>query len=93
MTYQTHIFSRVPYAAAALLQGDLSAFSRAWQGWRIVDKEIISPDGRRISRNDALAVPLLHGQISAMREQIEYLKGCQGLDEQSIRGEASDRIA
>ena len=36
----------------------------AWRGWRIVDAEIISPDGWRISRNGALAAPLLHGQIS-----------------------------
>jgi hypothetical protein len=37
--------SRVPYAAAALLEGDLGVFSPAWRGWRIVDEEIISPDG------------------------------------------------
>jgi hypothetical protein len=39
-------------------------FSVAWRGWRIGDEEIVSPDGWRTSRNDALAVPLLHGQIA-----------------------------
>ena len=33
-----------PYAAALLL-GDLGVFSQAWRGWRIVDEEIIAPDG------------------------------------------------
>jgi len=85
--------SRVPPAAAALLLGELGMFSPAWRGWRIVDEEIISPDGWRISRNDALAVPLLHAQISALRGEVAHLKKCTGLDEQPIPGEASDKIA
>ena len=85
--------SRVPHTAAALLLGELGVFSRAWRGGRIVDEEIISPDGWRISRNDALAVPLLHGQISALRSEVAHLKNCTGLDEQPIPGEASDKIA
>ena len=60
------ILAVYPYAAAALLLGDLGVFSQAWRGWRIVDEEIISPDGWRISRNAALAVPLLHAQRSPM---------------------------
>jgi len=81
--------SRVPSAAAALISGELGMFSRAWRGWRIVDEEIISPDGWRISRN----VPLLHAQLSAYRSEIAHLKKCTELAEQPMPGEASDKIA
>jgi hypothetical protein len=85
--------SRIPSAAAALLLGELGMFSPAWRGWRIVDEEIVSPDGWRISRNDALAVPLLHAQLSALRSEVAQLKECTKLDEQPVPGEAADKIA
>jgi len=74
--------ARVPAAAAALLLGDLGAFSDSWRGWRIQGEEIISPDGWRIRRDDALSVPLMHGQIQALRGQIRDLKEISSLDEQ-----------
>jgi len=82
--------SRIPLAAAALLLNDLGAFSKFWRGWKIQEEEIISPDGWRISRNDALAVPLMHGQISALRQRIEELEALT--DEQPYPGAYPDSI-
>jgi hypothetical protein len=60
---------KIPYACAVLLSGDLGAFSKHWDGWRIQGESIISPDGWQIRRDDALTVPLMHGQISALRAE------------------------
>jgi hypothetical protein len=56
-------------------------------------KLLLSPDGWRISRNDALAVSPLHAQLSAYRSEIPHLKKCTDLAEQPIPREASDKIA
>lgn len=62
--------STMPYTAAVLVSGDLGAFSAHWQGWRIQGDAIISPDGWQIRRDDALTVPLMLGQINALRAEV-----------------------
>ena len=79
--------ARVPATAAALLLGDLGAFSASWQGWRIQGEEIISPDGWRIRRDDALSVPLMHGQIAALRAELRDKTEVSTLDEQPEPGD------
>lgn len=74
--------SRIPAAAAAVISGDLGAFSKEWQGWRIQGEFIVSPDQWKVSRNDALAVPLMHGQISALRAKLAELESMAGLEDQ-----------
>src|SRR5579862_3308269 len=54
--------------------GDLSDLGPEWAGWQYRDGKLTSPDGWTIERNDALAVPLLHGQISALRGKIAELE-------------------
>ena len=75
----------------ALLTADLGIFGPYWAGWVIRGEEIVSPDGWRIRRNDALAVPFMHGQISALRndlkkarEEIESAKFGAFLEEQPL---------
>jgi hypothetical protein len=61
------------YASAAELLQRESAHLRKiarlqrWKGWTINQGDIVSPDGWTINRNQALTVPLLHGQISTLR--------------------------
>lgn len=74
--------TRMPYAAAALLACDLGALSKHWSNWIIRDEQIISPDGWSISRNDALAVPLLLGQIKALEAALAKYKEAEQLVEQ-----------
>lgn len=50
---------RIPYAASALVSGDLGACSKRWDGWRVQADTLTSPDGWKISLQDALTVPLL----------------------------------
>ena len=72
-----------PYTATALLDGDLGAFGEYWRGWRVEREEIVSPDGWRIRRDDALAVPLLLGQIEALRGELRGVKeAAESLEEQ-----------
>ena len=73
---------RIPYAAQALVSGDLGAFSKSWEGWRVQGDSLLSPDGWKISRQDALTVPLLQAQLSAVRAELERLKACSGLEVQ-----------
>lgn len=74
--------SRMPHAAAVLVTGDLGAFSDSWQGWRAQGETLVSPDGWKISRNDALAVPLMHSQISALRAELEKYRAFVNTEEQ-----------
>ena len=68
--------------------GDLSVLGSEWDGWTYRDGTLTSPDGWRITRNDALAVPLLHGQIQAMRQKIEGLEATHdALEEQPEPGD------
>lgn len=66
--------SRIPLTAAAILVGDLGVFSAEWRGWRAQAENLVSPDGWTVSRNNALAVPLLHQQIQALRKEVRDLE-------------------
>lgn len=71
-----------------LYSGDLGALGPEWENWHYRDGELTSPDGWRITRNDALAVPLMHGQISALRQKLADLEDLRdGLEEQPTPGE------
>ena len=78
---------KMPYTAAVLVSGDLGAFSPLWQGWRIQGDAIVSPDGWQIRRDDALTVPLLLGQINALRAEIAKYREWDDKDEQPVPGE------
>jgi hypothetical protein len=84
--------SRIPHAAAALLAGDLGAFSEHWQGWRIQGDAIVSPDGWQIRRDDALSVPLMHGQIQALRAELDQHKSFENTEEQPAPPEELPQI-
>lgn len=84
--------SRIPYSAAALLLGDLGAFSKVWQGWRVQRDTLISPDGWQISRQDALTVPLMQAQLNAARAELEKYKATAHLEEQPAPPEAMPQI-
>ena len=40
---------RIPYAAQALVSGDLGAFSKSWEGWRLQADALLNPYGWKIS--------------------------------------------
>ncbi len=72
--------SRIPYTAAVALSGHMGAMSPEWQGWRIQDDALITPDGDRISQAalvTAMQETLRHGYSSLaqfakqLHEQVE----------------------
>jgi DNA-binding transcriptional regulator YiaG len=63
-----------PESALMVLRRDLRCFSDYWRGWTINGEDIVSPEGWCIDRNQAMTVPLMHGQISALREKIAGLE-------------------
>lgn len=63
-----------PESALMILRRDLGCFSEEWKGWTIRDKKITAPWGWIIERDHALTVPLMHGQISALRQKIAKLE-------------------
>jgi hypothetical protein len=67
-----------------ILSRDLGCFAPEWAGWTIKDEDLVSPDGWTVNRNDALIVPLMHGQIAALRAQVADLKAAEhdGLEDQ-----------
>ena len=63
-----------PESALLILRRHLGLFAPEWCGWTINGRDLVCPEGWCVNRNDALIVPLMHGQISALRSQIETLK-------------------
>jgi hypothetical protein len=63
-----------PQTALMIVARDLGIFAKEWSGWTVNGPDLVSPDGWCVNRNDALTVPLMHGQISALRQQIASLK-------------------
>lgn len=63
-----------PSTALMILSRDLGCFASEWAGWTIRGGELISPEGWTVNRNDALTVPLMHGQISTLRAELRRLQ-------------------
>ena len=64
-----------PQTALMILRRDLGCFDPGWAGWRISGESLVAPFGAwPVRRDDALAVPLMHAQIDALRRDIERLK-------------------
>lgn len=80
--------ARVPPASALLLLArDLGCFASQWAGWTVNGEDLVSPEGWTVNRNDALIVPLMHAQISALRSEISNLKdAAEGMEEQPLPG-------
>jgi transcriptional regulator with XRE-family HTH domain len=78
-----------PKTALMILARDLGCFAAEWHGWTVNGEDLVSPDGWTINRNDALVVPFMHGQISALRQQVAELQESEhdGLEEQPAPGE------
>ena len=76
---------RPPDLALMLLSRDLGYLDPLWKGWTIRAGSIVSPEGWTVSRNDALAVPLLHQQIAVLNAELRTLRNdvrAAGLEEQ-----------
>lgn len=68
-----------------ILRGDLGIFAAEWTGWSINGEELVPPHGGwSIRRDDALSVPLMHAQISALRSELVEARSAKGdfLEEQ-----------
>lgn len=81
--------TRIPYSAQALVLGDLGAFGKHWDGWRIAGDTLYSPDNWQINRNHALSVPLQEALLKArdariqeLEAEVEYLRSVHALQDQ-----------
>lgn len=57
--------TRMPKTSAMILRGDLGCFDPAWQGWKLRDGKLISPEGWETLPGDVLSLPLLRAQVAA----------------------------
>jgi hypothetical protein len=82
-----------PKTALMILARDLGCFSEFWRGWTVNGEDLVAPSGWCVNRNDALAVPLMHGQISALRAKVADLEASRDdLEEQPSPGAYPDSI-
>jgi hypothetical protein len=61
-----------PVSARLLLAGDMGCLDSGWDGWRVRNSILYSPEGWPITPNEVLAVPLMRAQIVAY--QLEQRK-------------------
>jgi len=57
-----------------VLSRDLGIFAVEWAGWTIRDGSLYSPEGWSVTRNDALAVPLLRQQVNHYQAENRMLR-------------------
>ena len=69
--------------AKMILSGDLGAFDPAFQGWRMRDGKLISPEGWEATAGDILSIPLMKAQISAYQAK---QRATEAIEEQPIPG-------
>src|SRR5690348_12478557 len=60
----------IPYAAAALLEGDLGALDSEWQGWKLSNGRLVSPEGLAATPGEVRAIPFEQRVIAALREDV-----------------------
>jgi len=65
---------RIPYAASALLYGDLGAFNQSWLGWHVDSDALIASEGERITQESLLLIPMMREQIAALTDEVEKLR-------------------
>lgn len=58
----------------AKLLGDLSFLDPAWQGWKLLDGHLWSPESWRMSMSDVLASRLHEAQLAAWRHEVQKMK-------------------
>lgn len=76
------------YTQLALIIRDLGCFAPEWRGWTINGEDLVSPEGWCVNRNDALVVPLMHGQIAALKAKLADLEATHdALEDQPEPGE------
>jgi hypothetical protein len=66
-----------PKTALMILARDLGCFAAQWRGWTVNGEDLVAPSGWCVNRNDALIVPLMHGQISALRAKVVSLEAAR----------------
>lgn len=82
-----------PESALMIVRRDLGCFAAEWAGWTINGPDLVSPHGWCVDRNDALIVPLLHSQISALKAQVADLEATRdALEDQPEPGAYPDSI-
>lgn len=57
--------TRLPKAAQMIIEADLGCFGKDWKGWCIQGKDLVSPEGWKVSTGEIMALPLLRAQIAA----------------------------
>lgn len=72
---------------------ELDLLGAEWQGWKLGEGSLISPDGWEVNRNHALSVPLMESYIQALRSQVANLEATRdALEEQPLPEDAIPQI-
>lgn len=57
-----------------MLAGDLGCLDKAWQGWRVRNGWLISPEAWEIKISDVLSVPILRQRLAAYVTELNRLQ-------------------
>ena len=81
---------RPPPSALMVLCGNLGVFDPAFQGWRLRDGKLVSPEGWTASPGEVLSIPLMRAQIASYQAEQRRVQGMVEQPEPGTAGWATD---
>ena len=81
-----------PAAALMILRADLGCLDPAFQGWRLRDGQLVSPEGWTASPGEVLSIPLMRAQIASYQAEQRRVQGMEEQPEPGTAGMLADRV-
>lgn len=69
-----------------MVNGDLSAISRAWRGWALRAGALVGPDGITATPGEVLAIPFVRAQVQSYQARARFALQADWVDGRYVDG-------
>jgi hypothetical protein len=70
---------------AVCVFGDLGQVHRAWRGWKLKDKTLVSPEGWEFTFGEIRAIPFMHAQIRTYQRLQRSVQQVDWIEQRYVR--------
>jgi hypothetical protein len=64
--------------------GDLGQIHRAWSGWTLREKYLVSPEGWEFTFGEIRSIPFLHAQVAAYQARQRWIQQADWVDQRYV---------